>query len=91
MPLWIVILIAGATGCGFLFLKAREMEKAAPYKKLKRDNLTVAKAAKRVAARPSSVAVPVPDFNIEPVNISGDTASRVATEIEEIQKAKEVQ
>jgi len=79
MPLWIIILLGGATGCGFLFLKAREHEKAIPYKKLKRESLTVAKAARRAAGRPSTgVPVPVVDFNIEAVEMSRDRVGVVA-------------
>ena len=89
MPLAIVIMILGAAGCGWLFLKAREEEKAIPYKKLKRESLTVAKAAKKVAARPSTgTPVPVADFNIGEVGMSVDKSSKVATEVAEIQEAK---
>ena len=70
MPLWLVIIIAGMTGCGFLFLKAREMEKVAPYKKVKMGSLTVKKAAVRAAKRPSGIPVPIVDFDHLPVEIS---------------------
>jgi len=71
MPIWLIIMAAGATGCGWLFLKAREQEKALPYKKLKRESLTVAKAARRAAGRPSTaVPVAVADYSMEPVEMS---------------------
>lgn len=90
MPIWLVIIIAGCTCCTFLFLKAREIEKAAPFKKIKQGNITVKKKAKAVAARPSTMPVIMPNTSGEEVYMSKDVPSRVASEIEAIQKAKEV-
>ena len=88
MPLWLVIMVAGAAGTGFLFLKAREIERAAPYKKIRRGNLTVKKAAKAVAARPSTLAVHEPLTSTEPVHMSKDLSTRVAEDIEEVMSKK---
>jgi len=88
MPLWLVIMVAGAAGTGFLFLKAREIERAAPYKKIKQSQKNVKKAAKAVAARPSTLAVHEPLTSTEPVQMSKDMASKVAADIEEVMSKK---
>ena len=88
MPIWLIIMIAGVAGCGFLFLKAREIEKAAPYKKIKMGNRTVKKVAKQVAKKPSTMPVHEPLTSFEEINMSPDLASTVARDLEEVMRKK---
>lgn len=89
MPLWIIVMLAGATFTGWVFLKARQMESKNTLKKVKAGHKSVKKAAKTVAARPSTVEVKQPITSAEEISMSRDVPSKVASEIEAIQKAKE--
>lgn len=84
MPLWIVIMVLGASGCGFLFLKARETERQAIHKKITGRSKTVEKAAKRLAAQPSGVVELAPVTSEGEVNLSRDMPGILAREIAEI-------
>lgn len=88
MPLWLAIMAIGATGCGWLFLKARETDRQATHKKITGRAKTVEKAAKRSAARPSGVVVQAPIISEEEVNLSKDMPSDLAKAIAEIQEEK---
>lgn len=89
MPLWIIIMLAGAAGTGWVFLKAREMEGKNTLKKVKAGHKSVKKAAAVAAARPSTVEVKEPVTSAEEISMSEGVPSKVASEIEAIQKAKE--
>lgn len=85
MPLWLVIMIAGATGCGYLFLKARESEVEATYKKVTGRSKTVRKAAGKAALRPSflnehAIAEKEPKTSTEQVFMSRSSVDIVAEE-----------
>lgn len=89
MHLWLIIMIAGATFTGWVFLKARQMEGKNTLKKVKAGHKSVKKAAKAVAARPSTVVEKPLNHSAEEISMSRDVPSKVASEIEAIQKAKE--
>ena len=88
VPIWIVIMIAGATASGWVFLKARKMEAPAVMKKVERGQESVIKKARAVAKRPSGIPVAVADTSTEPIDMSIDMPGNVAKEIEEIVKRK---
>lgn len=89
MPLWIVIMVLGATGCGWLFLKTRGMENKATLRKVKEGHKSVKKAARHTAKRPSGVEVTQPVTSEEEINLSADMPSIIAKEIEAIFERKE--
>lgn len=88
MPLWIVIMVLGATGCGFLFLKARGIETKATYKKVTGRTKTVRQAAKKVAKRPTEDEELAPLPSEEPVYMSRDVPSMKVSELEELMREK---
>lgn len=84
MPLWFVIMALGATGCGWVFLKARQMEAEQVKRKVKEGSKDVKAAAKHVAKQPSGVKVIEPVTSEKEVNFSGDISGKMAKELEEI-------
>ena len=90
MPLWLVIVVLGAVGSGYLLLKAREAEKVNVLKRIKAGHKSVVKAAKHVAKQPTTVVPYVPTTSAEQVQISPDLSSRVAKDLEEIMEKKEL-
>ena len=89
MPLWLVIMGLGAAGCGWLFLKARQTEVNATYKKIGGGgSKTVKKAAQKVANRPSTMPVEGPVSSKEPVNFSYGLPSVIVKDLEEIMRKK---
>ncbi len=90
MPIWLVIMVLGAAGSGFAFLKARDMERKNTLKKVKAGHKDVKKAARRVVKRPSTVEPYEPLRSKEEVQISEDFSSRVARDLEEILKKANV-
>ena len=90
MPLWLVIVVLGAAGSGYLLLKAREAEKVNVLKRIKAGHKSVVKAAKHVAKRPSTMPVYEPPSSAEQVQISPDLSSRVAKDLEEIMEKKDL-
>lgn len=84
MPLWVVIIGAGITFCGWVFLKARRMEAEQVKRKVKEGSKDVKAAAKHVAKQPSGVEVIEPVTSKEEVNFSGDISGKMAKELEEI-------
>ena len=88
MPLWLIVMLAGATGCGWLFLKTRGMENKATLRKVKEGHKSVIKAARHLAKQPSGVEVIQPVTSKEEINLSADMPSILAKEIEEILERK---
>ena len=92
MPLWIVIMLLGAAGCGFLFLKAREQEAVNVKKRLKQGSKTLQDKAKKASGEIGMP--PVEPYEIleagQEVQMSRDTSSRLAKQLEEIMKEKGV-
>ena len=88
MPLWLVIMIAGAAGSGFLFMKARQQEAVNVKKKVKKGRKDVIAAAKVVAARPDTMSGYRAKPSTETVHMSKDLSSRVAQDIEEVMERK---
>lgn len=88
MPLWAVIFILGAAFSGWCFLKAREADSKNTLKKVKAGHKSVMKAARAAAARPSTIVEKEVNSSSKEVNMSRDVPSKVAAEIEEIQKRK---
>ncbi len=88
MPLWLVIMIAGAAGSGFLFMKARQQAAVNVKKKVKRGRKDVIAAAKGVAKRPSTMPVSAAKTSTEEVHMSQDLSTRVAHDIEEVMRSK---
>lgn len=88
MPLWIIVMGLGATFCGWCFLKAREAESKNTLKKVKAGHKSVKKAARAAAQRPSTVVEKQPVTSAEEISMSKDVPSKVASEIEAIQKEK---
>lgn len=84
MPLWLVIMVLGLAGCGFLFLKARETEKGQTLKKVKQGHKSVRKAARAVAKRPSTQPVYMAPTSTEEVGMSQSLADAVVRDLEEI-------
>lgn len=83
MKLWAWILIFGAAGCGWLFLKARQTEVAATYKKIGRRGKSIRKAAERLAAEPSGIEVVEPPTSKARVSMSRSLADAVAKDLVE--------
>ena len=90
MPLWLIIMIAGAAGTGFIFLKAREAEKVNVLKRVKAGHKSVVKAAKHVAKQPSTMPVYERLSTGEKVQISPDLSGKVAKDLEEIMEKKDL-
>lgn len=85
MPLWAVIIIAGISGCGWLFLKARQNDIAATYRKIGGGGTkSVKKAAKQAAAKPSGIEPYQVPTSEEEVNFSADMASNIAKDLAEL-------
>jgi len=83
-------MVLGAAGTGFLFLKARQMESKNTLKKVKEGHKSVKKAAKAVAAIPSTVVVEPPLTSEKEINMSQDIPSAIARDLEEVLKEKEL-
>ncbi len=90
MPLWLVIVVLGAAGSGYLLLKAREAEKVNVLKRIKRGHKSVRKAAKHVAKQPSTVVPYVPPSSRETITLSKDFSGTVAKDLEEIMEKKDL-
>ena len=92
MPLWIVIMVLGAAGCGFLFLKAREQEAIQVRRKVKQGSKSVKAKAKQATGDIGMP--PVEPHEVleaeQPVSMSRDVSSQVVKQLEEILKEKEV-
>ena len=70
MPLAIIIMVIGAAGAGWVFLKARQLEGKNTLKKVKQGSKTVKKAAAHMAKQPSGEEVYQAPASMEPVGIS---------------------
>lgn len=84
MPLWLVIIIAGATGCGWLFLRAREMDAKHTLMKVKEGHKSVKKAAKHATGyigEPPVIPPPVLSAE-EPVQMSKNVSNEIAEILE---------
>ncbi len=88
MPLWLIVIIAGAAGSGFLFMKARQQEAVNVKQKVKKGRKDVIAIAKSVAARPSEMPVSRTKTSTEAIHMSKDLSSRVAQDIEEVMRSK---
>ena len=84
-------MLLGAAGCGFLFLKAREQEAVNVKKRLKQGSKTLKDKAKRASGEIGMP--PVEPYKIleaeQEVQMSRDTSSRMAKQLEEIIRSKE--
>ncbi len=90
MPIWIVIMVLGAAGTGFIFLKARRMESKATLIKVKQGHKSVRKAAKAVAAVPSIVVTEPVLTSTEEITMSRDIPSSIAKDLAAIMENKDV-
>ena len=92
MPLWMLIMLLGAAGCGWLFLKAREQEAVNVKKRLEQGSKTLKDKAKKASGEIGMP--PVEPYEIleaeQEVQMSRDISSKVAKELEEIMKEKRV-
>lgn len=84
MPIWLVIMALGATGCGFLFLKARQIEGEQVKRKVKQGSKDVRIAARRSAARDTGIVPYEALRGSGEVTMSKDLSSRVVEEAEKI-------
>lgn len=88
MRLWVIVLILGATACGWLFLKARQNDIAGIYRKVGKGTKGMKRVAERVAKRPSIVEPYMAPTSEEEVQMSKDLAGQVAKDLEEIMEKK---
>ena len=90
MPLWLLIMLIGAGGCGWLLLKAREQEAVNVKKRLKQGSKTLKDKAKKASGEIGMP--PVEPYEIleagQEVQMSRDASSKVAKQLEEIMKEK---
>ena len=91
MPLWLVIIVLGTAGAGFAFMKARQIEGKATLKKVKEGHKSVKKAAKAVAAVPSTVITEPPLTSTEEIIMSQDMPSAIAKDLAAIMEKKDVE
>ena len=88
MPVWLVIMIAGATGCGWVFLKAKGMEASSTLKKIGGGgSKTVKKAAKKATGDIGMPPLEPCEINTsrEQINFSQDMPS-VMAKLEELRR-----
>ena len=89
MPLAIVIMILGAAGCGWLFLRARRYEAADIRKETNRGSKNVKEAAKHLAKQPSGIEPYEVPTGKEKVQMSRDLLGQVARDLAEILEKEE--
>ena len=90
MPLWLVIMVLGAAGTGFIFLKAHGANRANTLKTVKQGHKSVRKAAKAVAAVPTTVITEPVLTSTEEISMSQDVPSAIAKDLAEIMENKGV-
>ncbi len=90
MPIWIVIMVLSAAGTGFIFLKARQVNRANTLKTVKQGHKSVRKAAKAVAAVPSTVITEPVLTSTEQISMSQDVPSSIAEDLAKIMENKGV-
>ena len=84
MPLAIVIMILGAAGCGWLFLRAKRYEAADIRKEINKGSKNVKEVAKHLAKQPSGIGPYEAPTSKEKVQMSRDLSGQVARDIAEI-------
>ena len=86
MKLWIVILILGAAGCGFLFLKAREFDAKSIRKRINKGDKSLKARAKRASGDIGELPIKPPEVlkAEQPVGMSLDPSSGIAKDLAEI-------